>query len=141
MNFPLLALRTADLVAALPYAFEVELRVVFDADASEAILNVVDYAGLSEEQRPHAEHLARWVFEQGGWARQVTRIDPIYAADDYGWAWTTTHAEFNSRAARLHVANNTPGPTESFYEMLRFSQERFGDDGRSQRLRYVFGVY
>ena len=139
---PLLALRTADLAAIPANAFEVEVRVAFDADAGEAVLEVLDYDVLLEEQRPHARHLANWVLRQGGWAAQVQAAGgaELTGEDEYGWYWQTTHTQFNDRAAGLNVANNRPGPTDSWYQLLSFSQQRVGES-ESQLLQYVFRAY
>ena len=139
MALPLLSLRTATLSAPLG-AFEVRVQIVLDTEERVARLEVLDYRSFSAAQRVHVQHLARWVLLAGGWNASQART-PLPGADEWGWTWTTDHARFSRRSARLQVANNTPGPVDSWYEILRYKQERVAPGDPRQLLVYTFLAY
>ena len=123
-----------------PLIFQVEVSVRFDAGAERATLEVVDYAGKTARERVHAEHLAEWVRAWGGWNRESLNATRMATRRRFGWTWGTSHVAFSARVARIGAATNSPGPSDSWYQLLSSNQDITGQFYRSQTLTYRFLV-
>ena len=70
-------------------------------------------------------------------------VSPLLEDNKYGWKWETTRDRFNKRVRGLKHANNTPGPSNSYYQMIKFKQELLDEKQFKQELldekEYDFG--